>query len=164
MSFSGGSLIHILATVRSLPIWMAIETQHTAACMWNPEIWNPCSVNTIFSVRYWIEIAHILIVGRDSAVGIATRYGLDGRGIEFQWGEIFRTLQTGPEVKRPERGVDHPPSYSAKVKERVQLYLYSPSGPSWPVIGRTLPLPYFNYNNCKLSLVCIYCLKIIHGC
>jgi hypothetical protein len=24
--------------------------------------------------------------GRDSAVGIATRYGLDGPGIESQWG------------------------------------------------------------------------------
>jgi hypothetical protein len=40
-------------------------------------------------------------------------------------------------VKRPGRGVDHRPS-SAEVKERVQLYLYSPSGPSWPVLGRTL--------------------------
>jgi len=30
---------------------------------------------------------------------------------------------------------------SAEVKERVELYLYSPSGPSWPVIGWTLPLP-----------------------
>jgi hypothetical protein len=47
-----------------------------------------------------------------------------------------------PEVKRPGRGVDHLPSSSARVKERVQLYLYSPSGPSWPVIGRALPLPY----------------------
>jgi hypothetical protein len=44
-----------------------------------------------------------------------------------------------PGVKRPGRGVDHPPSSSARVKERVELYLYSPSGPSWPVIGRTLP-------------------------
>jgi len=26
--------------------------------------------------------------------------------------------------------------------ERVQLYLYSPSGPSWPVPGWTLPLLY----------------------
>jgi hypothetical protein len=35
-----------------------------------------------------------------------------------------------------------PPTPSnARVKERVELYLYSPSGPSWPVIGRTLPLP-----------------------
>jgi hypothetical protein len=25
------------------------------------------------------------------------------------------------------------------VKERVELYLYSPSGPSWPVLGWTLP-------------------------
>jgi hypothetical protein len=29
----------------------------------------------------------------------------------------------------------------AEVKERVQLYLYSPSGPSWPVLGWTLHLP-----------------------
>ena len=29
---------------------------------------------------------------------------------------------------------------SAKVKERVELYLYSPSGPSCPVLGWTLPL------------------------
>jgi hypothetical protein len=27
-------------------------------------------------------------------------------------------------------------------KKRVQLYLYSPSGPSWPVLGRTLPLTF----------------------
>jgi len=32
-------------------------------------------------------------------------------------------------VKRPGRGVDPPPS-SAGVKERVELYIYSPSGPS----------------------------------
>jgi hypothetical protein len=30
------------------------------------------------------------LVGRDSAVGNATRYGLDGPGIESSWGEIFR--------------------------------------------------------------------------
>jgi len=38
-------------------------------------------------------------------------------------------------VKRPGLGVDHPPPSSAEVKERVGLYLYSPSGPSWHVIG-----------------------------
>jgi hypothetical protein len=27
----------------------------------------------------------------DSVVGIETRYGLEGPGIESQWGEIFRT-------------------------------------------------------------------------
>jgi len=29
--------------------------------------------------------------GPCSVVGIATRYGLDGPGIESRWGEIFRT-------------------------------------------------------------------------
>jgi len=46
-------------------------------------------------------------------------------------------MDTGsyPEIKRPRRGVDHPPPSSAEVKERVGLYLFSPSGPSWPVQG-----------------------------
>jgi len=46
------------------------------------------------------------------------------------------TMGTGsfPGVKRRRRGVDHPPTSSAKVKERVELYLYIPSGPSWPVL------------------------------
>jgi len=34
-----------------------------------------------------------------------------------------------------------PTPSSARVKERAELYLYAPSGPSWPVIGWTLPLP-----------------------
>ena len=47
------------------------------------------------------------------------------------------TMGTGsfPGVKRPERGIDHSPPSNAEVKERVQLYLYSPFGPSWPVLG-----------------------------
>jgi hypothetical protein len=34
-----------------------------------------------------------------------------------------------------------PTPSSAEVKEKVEVYLYSPSGPSWPVLGRTF---YFN--------------------
>ena len=33
-------------------------------------------------------------------------------------------------VKRPGRGVDHPPLSSAEVKEKVEVYIYFPSGPS----------------------------------
>jgi len=31
-------------------------------------------------------------------------------------------------------GIDHPPPARTKVKERVELHLYSPSGPSRPVL------------------------------
>ena len=45
-----------------------------------------------------------------------------------------------PGVKRSGRGVDHPPAISAEVKERVELYLYSRSGPSWSILGWNLRL------------------------
>jgi len=38
-------------------------------------------------------------------------------------------------VKRPERGVDHPPLCSVEFKERVELYLSFSSGLSWLVLG-----------------------------
>ena len=87
-------------------------------------------------------------MGRDSAVGIATRYGLEGPWIESRWRERLSTSgQTGPGahpascaigtgsfsgVKWPGRGVDHPPLTRATVKERVELYLYATSVSSWP--------------------------------
>jgi len=43
----------------------------------------------------------------------------------------------GGGVKRPECGLDHTPPFSAEVKERVELYLYSASGSSRPVLGWT---------------------------
>ena len=89
--------------------------------------------------------------GRDSSVSIANHYGLDGPGIEFRWGRDF------PHPSRPVLGPTQPPvqwvlvllpggkaagawrlpptQSSAEVKERVELYIYSPSGPSWPVLG-----------------------------
>jgi hypothetical protein len=43
------------------------------------------------------------IVGRVSAVGIATRYGLDGPGIESRWGRDF------PHSSRPTLWPTQPP-------------------------------------------------------
>ena len=37
-------------------------------------------------------------MGRDSVVRIATRYGLDGPGIEILWKWDFRAVHTGPEA------------------------------------------------------------------
>ena len=87
-------------------------------------------------------------------VGIATRYGLGGPGIESRcrryfdtrpnrpWGyPASYTTDTGsfPGVKRPGRGEDHPPHSNAEVKKRVVLYIYSLFGSSWPVPGSILP-------------------------
>ena len=83
-------------------------------------------------------------------------YGLDGLGIESRWGRDFShpsrptlgptqpTMGTGSflGVKWPGHGVDHPPPSSAEIKERVEPFLYSPSGPLWPVLWWPLPLFY----------------------
>jgi hypothetical protein len=77
-----------------------------------------------------------------SLVGIATAYGLDGPGIGSRWGEIFRTcpdrlwgppslLYNGYRVfpggkVRPRRDADPSSPSSAEVKNRVELYFYSP--------------------------------------
>ena len=66
-------------------------------------------------------------VGRDSSVGIATRYRLDDPWIEYRWRARFSApVQTGPGVhpaacimgtgsfegvKRSGRGADHTPPY-----------------------------------------------------
>ena len=39
-----------------------------------------------------------------------------------------------PGLRWPGCGIDHPPPCSTKVKERVELYLYYSSEPSWPVL------------------------------
>jgi len=82
-------------------------------------------------------------VGWADVVGIATRYGLDGPGIESWWGRgvdfphpASCTIGTGsfPGVKQMRHGFNHPPPSSTKVKERVELYLCSPSKPLWHVM------------------------------
>ena len=62
----------------------------------------------------------------------------------WQYANLYKVsvlaMGTGsfPGVKRPGRGADHPPPSKRQGHERVELYLYSPSGPSWPVMGRAL--------------------------
>ena len=103
-------------------------------------------------VKFYVVIGFFFLpdmctMGRDSAVGIATRYRLDGPGIESRWQARFSAhVQTGPGahlasctmsnasfsgVKRPRRSTDHPSPSKFRGQERVGLYLYSPSGPSW---------------------------------
>jgi hypothetical protein len=94
------------------------------------------SIYTEWTTRSSYSFFIILLrvsVCRDSVVGIATRYELGGPGIESQWGARFSapaqtgpgaypafcTMGTGsfPGVKRPERGVDHPPHPAPRLKK-----------------------------------------------
>jgi hypothetical protein len=74
----------------------------------------------------------LLMWGRDSSVGIATGYGMDGPGIESRWGRDFHTrldrswgppsllyneYRVFPGVKQSGRGADHPFPSGAKVKK-----------------------------------------------
>jgi hypothetical protein len=109
--------------------------------------------------------------GRDTTVGKATSYGFEVRGSNAGEGDTFDTDSdqhwgppghlcnayrvSYPAVKWPGRGVNHPFPFSAEVKEKVALYLYSLSELSRPLPGRTLPLlPTETVNiNCILRLL-----------
>jgi hypothetical protein len=107
----------------------------------------------------WLTVIHIKmflclsVVGWDGVVSVATCCGLVSLGIESWWGSDFLylsrlalappapftvgTRSLSPGVKQPGRSIDHPPLSSAKVKERVELHLFSSSGPSWPGLSLT---------------------------
>jgi len=107
------------------------------------------------SRRNWspFPVIRLPIMGCDRVVGIVT--ALTVRGSNPGGGEIFRTrpdrpcgppsvLCNGYQVFSDGKatGVWRWPSTPsiAEVKRIVELYLYSPSGSSWPVVGWTLPL------------------------
>jgi len=103
-----------------------------------------------------ISTSSLLSVNRDSVTGIAPCYGLDGPGVKTRLERDFphpSRPSLGPTqllyngcgvffrgVMRPGRGGDHPPTSSAEVKERLEIYLYSSSGPSWTVLRWILTL------------------------
>jgi hypothetical protein len=74
-------------------------------------------------------------------------------------GEIFRPRPDrpwGPPIllynaygvflgRKAARAWRWPPTYSAEVKGRVEIYLFSTSTYSWPVLGWNLPLPFMKY-------------------
>ena len=98
----------------------------------------------VFEVRF---IQHrFLSVGRCSDLLRAERSG-DRIPVEARFSALVQTdpgappslcpLGTGffPGVKQPWRRINHPSPSISEVKESVYLYLYSPSGPSWLVVG-----------------------------
>jgi hypothetical protein len=104
-------------------------------------------------------------VGRDSSVGIATRYGLDGPGIESRrggglrdfhtcpdrpWGTpslLYNGYRVFPEGKAVRAWRSPPTPSSSEVKERVQILL-----PLWAFVAfskMNFTLPTQNYRRQK---------------
>jgi hypothetical protein len=91
---------------------------------------------TAYTLSRIYKMNRKILGGHNSVVGIATRYGVDGPGIESPegGGETFRTAYTGadayavirtmgtvsfPGVMRPERVAHYPPTSSARLRMGV---------------------------------------------
>ena len=110
----------VLPTVVRRCVWSRNQVNEEAMAHWGMS--HQKQTNKLYS-----------IVGRDNSVGTATRYELDGPGIESQWGRDFPhpsrpalgLIQPPikwvpvffPEVKRPGHVIDHPPPSSAESKK-----------------------------------------------
>ena len=136
---------------------------------------NLCCIQLTFcfhivQTKFWYSWEFIAIrfgaAIAQSVEGLAT--GWTVRGSHPGGDEIFRTrpdrpwgppilLNNGSRVFPGGRAAGAwripPTPFSAEVKERVELYLYSISGPSWPVIGWPLPLRFCS-QMCCLSMSC----------
>jgi hypothetical protein len=110
---------------------------------------RPCST----SATYYVSVgnSYTVFVGRDSSVDIVTCYGLGGPGTESRRGRDFphpsrpvlgpiqlpcnEYRVSLPRVERKRRGLDHPPTSKAELRESAELEPYSPFKPSWPGLG-----------------------------
>jgi hypothetical protein len=74
-----------------------LVAKHAAWCMvtepQSKHIAHDCTKRSVFTKQLLCLYLHLL-VGRDSSVGIATDYGLDGPEIEFRWGRDFPPIHT----------------------------------------------------------------------
>ena len=111
--------------------------------------------------RFLIITYHsLLMMDRDSSVGIATCYWLNGLRFGSRWARHFphpsrlalrptqRLVQRVQDsvVERPGRGVGHPPLSSIEIKENVDVYL---SPPLWVFMA------IYRLNLCPLLILAI---------
>ena len=108
----------------------------------------------------------MFVVGRESSVGIATRYWSDGPGIESRWGRHFphpsRTTHGStqppiqwvpdlfPGVKRPGRGVEHPPHLAPRLKKELPLWAFV------ACFTVTFTFTFTSYSLFHLLILCVF--------
>jgi hypothetical protein len=144
---SGFEILGIFLRLFTTWRWSRRQSQLTYTCAVRPQESELCA---ILALGFW-NLIYIYIYS--SVVRIATGYGLDGLGIESRCGEIFRTcsdrpwgppslLYNGYRVfpgGKAAGALCWPPTPSQRRgQEWVELYFYSPSGLSGPIVGQTL--------------------------
>jgi hypothetical protein len=86
---------------------MSLQTKNTTAWLPGYFVSNKCYNTYPLTLQYTLLLilhpAHTYEGDRESVVCIATRYGLDGPGIEYRWGKDFL------HPSRPALGSTQPP-------------------------------------------------------
>jgi hypothetical protein len=122
--------------------WKSVRTSKIILCLYHPRL----KTLVLFLI---LSVTRSQSVGRDSVFGRVVRYGLDDPAMDSPRDEIF-AHPSRPALRPTQspvqwvaclsrgwigRGVTHPNPSSAEFKKTVEIYVYSPSEASWPVIG-----------------------------
>ena len=91
-----------LPCMSSAPCSFCVLWKKNVRCVMLPPR-TSCASIEMFIMSYNMTVKPCKNVGRDSSVGIATRYGLDGPGIESRWWRDF------PHPSKPTQGPTQPP-------------------------------------------------------
>jgi len=114
-------------------MWLRIETIGAVFREGVSELSGPYNRGISLSSRYSGSLRAVLSGDR---IPVGTRCSTP---VQTGPGALPASCTVGtwsfPGVKRPGRGVVHPSLCGPEVKERVEVYFYSTSGPSWPVPG-----------------------------
>jgi len=91
--------------VKVVPYSVKLHLGITRPSVMLRRVWSYCSRLGVIRLCYFLLFSHAHVIkgGPGSVLGIVTGYGLDGPGIESQWGRDFLHLS------KPALGSNQPP-------------------------------------------------------